>query len=165
MATDGFFAAVAAVGFAMISNPPKKVALTAGVLAALGYMGRFFLMRAGLGIASASLCAALLISLCSMPCARRCRIPAEMFAFPALLPMIPGMFAYKTILATMQFMGSTALAGRQELIAEILYNGLTAFFVMCALVLGAMLPLVLFHRESPLIRAIGHLRRTPLRKD
>lgn len=161
MAADGFFAAVAAVGFAVISNPPKKVALTAGALAALGHMSRFFLMHAGLGIASASLCAALLISLGSMPCARRCRIPAEMFAFPALLPMIPGMFAYKTILATMQFMGSTALAGRQELIVEILYNGLTALFIMCALVLGAMLPLLLFHRESPLIRGIQRLRRAP----
>ncbi|MCD7984523.1 MAG: threonine/serine exporter family protein [Desulfovibrio sp.] len=159
IAADGFFAAVAAMGFAVISNPPKKVLLMAGVLAAVGHMSRFALLREGVGIASASLCAALLISLCSMPCARRWHIPAEMFAFPALLPMIPGMFAYKTILATMQFLGATAMSLRQELLVDIVYNGLTAFFIMCALVIGAVLPLLAFHRESPLVRGIRKLRR------
>ena len=86
-------------------------------------------------------------------------IPAEMFAFPALLPMIPGMFAYKTILATMQFLGATAMSLRQELLVDIVYNGLTAFFIMCALVIGAVLPLLAFHRESPLVRGIRKLRR------
>ena len=94
-----------------------------------------------------------------MPCARRWHIPAEMFAFPALLPMIPGMFAYKTILATMQFLGATAMSLRQELLVDIVYNGLTAFFIMCALVIGAVLPLLAFHRESPLVRGIRKLRR------
>ena len=159
IAADGFFAAVAAMGFAVISNPPKKVLLMAGVLAAVGHMSRFALLREGVGIASASLCAALLISLCSMPCARRWHIPAEMFAFPALLPMIPGMFAYKTILATMQFLGAPAMSLRQELLVDIVYNGLTAFFIMCALVIGAVLPLLAFHRESPLVRGIRKLRR------
>ena len=147
------------MGFAVISNPPKKVLLMAGVLAAVGHMSRFALLREGVGIASASLCAALLISLCSMPCARRWHIPAEMFAFPALLPMIPGMFAYKTIFATMQFLGVTAMSLRQELLVDIVYNGLTAFFIMCALVIGAVLPLLAFHRESPLVRGIRKLRR------
>ena len=132
MLADGFFAAVAAMGFAVISNPPKKVVLVAGALAAVGHMGRFALMREGVGIASASLCAALLISLCSMPCTRRWHIPAEMFAFPALLPMIPGMFAYKAILATMQFLGTADMPLRQELLVSIVYNSLTTFFIMCA---------------------------------
>ena len=38
MLADGFFAAVAAMGFAVISNPPKKVVLVAGALAAVGHM-------------------------------------------------------------------------------------------------------------------------------
>ena len=159
MLADGFFAAVAAMGFAVISNPPKKVVLVAGALAAVGHMGRFALMREGVGIASASLCAALLISLCSMPCTRRWHIPAEMFAFPALLPMIPGMFAYKAILATMQFLDTADMPLRQELLVSIVYNSLTTFFIMCALVIGAVLPLFLFHRESPLVRGLRGIRR------
>ncbi|WP_297849213.1 threonine/serine exporter family protein [uncultured Desulfovibrio sp.] len=159
VAADGFFAAVAAMGFAVISNPPKKVLFTAGALAAVGHMVRFALLREDVGIASASLCAALLISLCSMPCARRWHTPAEMFVFPALLPMIPGMFAYKTILAIMQFLGATSMPLRQELLVGIVYNGLTAFFIMCALAIGAVLPLLAFHRESSLGRGIRKLWR------
>lgn len=78
-----------------------------------------------------------------------------MFAFPALLPMIPGMFAYKAILATMQFLGTADMPLRQELLVSIVYNSLTTFFIMCALVIGAVLPLFLFHRESPWSGACG----------
>ena len=35
--------------------------------------------------------------------AKRVYCPAEVFAFPSLLPMIPGMYAYKTVLFLMQF--------------------------------------------------------------
>lgn len=41
MLADGFFAAVAAMGFAVISNPPKKVVLVAGALARRGAYGPF----------------------------------------------------------------------------------------------------------------------------
>lgn len=156
---DGLFAAVSAVGFAAISRPTREMALLAGLLAALGHMCRFLLLDAHMGIASASLCAALLISLCSLLCVRRCRIPAEMFAFPALLPMIPGMYAYKAILATMQFLDSADLHARQELLVSVVYNGLTAFFIMCALVIGAVLPILVFHRESPLVKGLRKIRK------
>ena len=151
---DGIFAAVAAVGFAAISRPTKRIAVTAAVLAAAGHMSRFLLLQSGMGIASASLLAALVISLGSMPVARRCHIPAEMFVFPALLPMIPGMFAYKAILATLQFLNAAGTPQGQELLVAIVYNGLTAFFIMSALAIGASLPLLVFHRESSLGRVL-----------
>lgn len=152
---DGFFAAVAAIGFALISNPPVRVALIAGLLAAVGHMFRYVLLHTqAMGISSASLCAAMLITLLAIAAARRWHTPAEMYAFPALLPMIPGMFAYKAILATMQFLGATDLAEQQRLLTEMAYNGFTSFFIMSALAVGAMLPLFLLHRESALMRGI-----------
>lgn len=147
---DGMFAAIAAVGFAAISRPTRQIAVTAAVLAAVGHMSRFLLLFGGLGTASASLLAALVISLGSMPVARRCHTPAEMFVFPALLPMIPGMFAYKAILATMQFLNAAGTPQGQKFLVDIVYNGLSAFFIMCALAIGASLPLLVFHRESSL---------------
>ena len=110
-----------------------------------------------MGIASASLCAGLIISFCSMPIARRCHTPAEMFVFPALLPMIPGMFAYKAILATLQFLNTAGTPQGQTVLVSVVYNGLTAFFIMCALAIGAILPLLLFHREAPLGRTLHKL--------
>lgn len=69
--------------------------------------------------------------------------------------MHAGMFAYKAILATMQFLGTADMPLRQELLVSIVYNSLTTFFIMCALVIGAVLPLFLFHRESPWSGACG----------
>ncbi len=151
---DAAFAFVACIGFALISNPPVKICLVAGVLAGLGHMTRFLLLDEGVGIGLGSLCGAILISLLSIPCARRWHTPAELFSFPALLPMIPGMFAYKTILATMQFLSAEQGPLREALLSDIFFNGLTTFFVMCGLVIGAIVPLFAFHRESILVRTI-----------
>lgn len=151
---DAAFAFVACIGFALISTPPVKICLVAGILAGLGHMTRFLLLDGGVGIGLGSLCGATLISLLSIPCARRWHTPAELFSFPALLPMIPGMFAYKTILATMQFLSADKGPLREALLSDIFFNGLTTFFVMCGLVIGAIVPLFAFHRESILVRTI-----------
>ena len=143
---DGLFAVVACIGFALISNASRPVCLAAGLLAGLGHATRFVLLHEGMGIISA------LISFCSMFCARRWHTPAEFYAFPALLPMIPGMYAYKAILATMHFLSAGESAAREALLVDIAYNALTTCCVMGALVIGAIVPLFALHEESPLAR-------------
>ena len=158
MLGDGFWAAAATVGFAALSRPTGQILGMAAFLAALGRMSRFVLMQAHLGIVSASLLAAMFMSLCSMPFAKRFRTPAEMFVFPALLPMIPGMFAYKAILATLRFMRVGAGPEGLVILSDIVFNGLTALFVLCALAIGSTVPLLIFHRESLLGKLWRHLQ-------
>ena len=56
---DGLLAAVAAIGFAVISNPPRKAIFISALLAAVGHALRFYLIRyTPLDIAMASLVAA-----------------------------------------------------------------------------------------------------------
>ena len=89
---DGAFAAVAAIGFAIISNPPRKAILISAFLAAVGHGLRYFLMHAHLftmDIATASFFAAVSIGLLAIPFAKAIHCPAEVFSFPSLLPMIP----------------------------------------------------------------------------
>ena len=93
---DGFFAAIAAVGFAIISNPPRRSLFVSALLAAIGHSIRYFLMHFdsfSLSISQASFFASLSIGCLSVFFAKRLAVPAEVFAFPSLLPMIPGMFA------------------------------------------------------------------------
>ena len=42
---DGFLAAIAAIGFAVISNPPKKAVFIAALLAAVGHACRYYLLH------------------------------------------------------------------------------------------------------------------------
>lgn len=146
---DAFFAAIAALGFAVISNPPKRAILISALLAALGHALRLYLMtNTSLGIPTASFFAAFTIGMSSMLAAKLIHCPAEIFSFPSLLPMIPGMFAYKTILSLLRFMEAKSFEVQDQLVVDIFQNGLTALFVMFALVIGVSLPLFLFHKQS-----------------
>ncbi|MDD6210945.1 MAG: threonine/serine exporter family protein [Bacteroidales bacterium] len=146
---DGLFAAIAAIGFAVISNPPKKAVLVAALLAAIGHALRFFLLKnTNLDIATATIIAAFSIGMLSIYFAKIIRCPAEVFSFPSLLPMIPGMFAYKTILALMKFLKCKDELLLQGLIVDVFRNGLTTIFILFSLVIGVSIPLFVFHKQS-----------------
>ena len=93
--------------------------------------------------------AAFTIGMLGVMTAKLVKCPAEIFAFPSLLPMIPGVYAYKTILALMQFMQENQdTATMNRLIVEICKNGITAFFIIFSLVIGVAIPMLMFKRLS-----------------
>ena len=146
---DGIFAAVASIGFAVISNPPRKAIFISALLAAIGHALRYYLLNhTPLDIAMSSLVAAFTIGMFSMLCAKLIHCPAVIFSFPSLLPMIPGMYAYKTVLALMQFIRGGDIVRQNELMVEFFRNGLTTLFIMFALVIGVALPIFIFHKQS-----------------
>jgi uncharacterized membrane protein YjjB (DUF3815 family) len=145
---DGMLAAVAAIGFAVISNPPRKAIFVSAILAALGHSLRFFLIKSGLDISLATFVAATFIGLLSIVFARIIHCPAEVFSFPSLLPMIPGMFAYRTILSVIRFMQSTDVLKSQHFMMDFFHNGMTTLFILLALVVGVSLPILFFPKLS-----------------
>ncbi len=146
---DGAFAAVAAIGFAIISNPPRKAIVIAALLAALGHAFRYFLIHGlSMNLPAASFFAAMVIGLVSIPFARSIHCPAEVFSFPSLLPMIPGMFAYKSVLALTKFIQATDELVSLEYLLQFFRNGLTALFVLFALVVGVAIPIFIFSQQS-----------------
>ena len=92
---DGVFAAIAAIGFSSISNTPRRAYLMCGLIAAIGHSIRYVLMLPALGgmhIIAASTIASFVIGILAVLFAGRIKCPAEVCFFPALLPMIPGMY-------------------------------------------------------------------------
>lgn len=148
--TDAFFAAIAAMGFAVISNPPKRAVAVAALLSAIGHSFRYYLIHAvGLDISSATLFAATLIGSMSFIFASLIHCPNEVFTFPSLLPMIPGMYAYRMFLSFAKFIRSSDdIEQRFYFIEDAVVNGMTAAFILFALVLGVSLPVILFHKQS-----------------
>jgi len=146
---DGALAAVAAIGFAVISNPSRKAVAVSALLAAVGHAFRFALIHsAGLEIWLATFFAASCIGLLSILFARIIHCPAEVFSFPSLLPMIPGLFAYRTILGLIKFMQSADMVKKQAFIMDFFHNGLTTVFILFALVVGVSLPVLFFPKLS-----------------
>ncbi len=145
---DGFLAAIAAVGFAVISNPSREAVLVSALLAAIAHSLRFFLIKSGFDISIATFVASSMIGLLSILFAKIIHCPAEVFSFPSLLPMIPGLFAYRTILGLIKFMQNTNVLKSQGYMIDFVHNGLTTLFILLALVIGVSLPVLIFPRYS-----------------
>lgn len=158
---DGLFAAVAAVGFGAISDPPMRAFPRIALLAAAGHALRFSLMNyAGVDIATASLAAAVTIGMGSLWLGRGIRCPMTVLYIPALLPMVPGIYAYKTVFALIMLMQHTAEsdAARQYMDAFLL-NATVTVSVVFMLAVGSTVPILLFRR-----RAFSLTRRRKPRK-
>ena len=153
---DGFFAAVAAIGFGAISDPPLRAFPSIALLAAAGHALRFGLMTcAGLDITTATLCASLLIGLGSLWLGGRIYCPTTVLSIPALLPMVPGIYAYKTVFALIMLMQHTAEsdAARQYMDAFLL-NATVTVSVVFMLAVGSTVPILLFRRRAFFARVL-----------
>ncbi|MCM1109134.1 MAG: threonine/serine exporter family protein [Clostridium sp.] len=139
---DALFAAIAGTGFAIISNPPLRTLAASALLAAIGHSLRFMLMNAfGLPICPATFMASFSIGFLAMFFARRQGVSVEVYAFPSLLPMIPGLYAYRAIQSLAYYMNAEDEASALQYINLFFHNFLTASFVLFLLVAGIVLPM------------------------
>ena len=147
---DGLFAAVAAIGFGAISNPPRRAFKYIAALAAIGHATRFALMTySGMDIASASFCASLTIGLVALWFGRLSHCPLTVLYIPALLPMIPGMYAYRSFYALIQLMqciNNYALS--ETYMHQLIVNATVTFSVVFLLAIGATLVLFIFPSKA-----------------
>jgi uncharacterized membrane protein YjjB (DUF3815 family) len=147
---DIFFAAIAGIGFGAISDPPLKSFPSIAILSALGHGARFcFMHYAGMDIASASLIGAFIIGMGSFIAGGIIRCPMTVLSIPSLLPMVPGIFAYKTILSLIMFLGSSAhLESGVNHLQMFWSNFLVAFTTTFNLAIGAILPHFIFREKA-----------------
>lgn len=148
---DGLFAAIAAIGFSSISNTPRRAYLTCGLIAAAGHAIRYMLMSpetCGMHIVAAATLASFAVGVLAVLFAGRIHCPAEVCFFPALLPMIPGMYAYRTIEALLLCLTHSGEAHFMHYLYLLAYNGLTCTFIILGMVIGATVPVFLFKKLS-----------------
>lgn len=148
---DAFFAAIAAIGFAAISRPPRRAYLWCALIAAMGHSVRFVLMNPALGdtnIIIASFVAALLIGMLAVFISPVAKMPAETCFFPALLPMIPGIYAYKCFGGLAMCLLSNGEREFDHYYYLFTSNGLTCGAIILCMVTGATLPVFIFKNIS-----------------
>lgn len=146
---DAFFAALAAIGFSAISNPPRKALLYCALIAAVGHSLRYFMIHTlDWNIIPSTTIASAAIGVLAVIFSSRPRIPAETYLYPSLLPMIPGIYAYKAFGALVMCLyrqGETDFQHYFYLFAD---NGLMCFFILLGMVVGATLPMFLLPHVS-----------------
>ncbi|MDF9826280.1 uncharacterized membrane protein YjjB (DUF3815 family) [Ereboglobus sp. PH5-10] len=145
---DMALAAVPAAGFAMVFNVPVRVLKYCALFGALAHGMRFLMMRAGMPIEWGTLIAATAVSFAGVWLARRLRAHPKAFTVAAMIPMIPGVSFFTTIIALHQ-LGTRGFDA--ELFSVALTNGLRTFFIIGAIAIGLAMPGLLLYRRRPVV--------------
>ena len=137
--TDGFFAAVAGIGFGAISDPPLRAFKMIAILAALGHACRFCLMNyLGMDIATGSLFAGLVIGFGSLWLGKK-----------VYCPMIPGKFAYNMVFSLIMCLQNVNDPDKLDKFMSMFFsNTLIASTVIFMLAVGATFPRFLFPHSA-----------------
>jgi len=148
---DALFSAIAAIGFAAISQPPVKAYLFCALIAAVGHAGRFLLMTAldePLHIVPATLCSSFAVGLLAVFLSPLSKTPAETCLFPALLPMIPGIYAYKAFGGLAMCVLRQSGGAFDRYFSLFIQNGLMCMSLLLCLVIGGTIPIFIFKKVS-----------------
>ena len=145
---DMLFAAIPAVGFALVFNVGSKALKYCAILAAIGHATRTLLLHFGIPIVFATFLATCVIGFIGVHLSHRYLAHPKAFTVAAIIPMIPGVYAYKAMIGMVQLHHF----GFSEIRFE---NAISAFlnttFILGAIVFGLALPGLLFYREKPVV--------------
>jgi uncharacterized membrane protein YjjB (DUF3815 family) len=143
------WAGIAAMGFGILFNIPKSAFFTVFVLGFSAGLIKFTLIHFNIHIVLATFIAVFFVGIICMPVAHKIHHPPVVFCIPPTIPMIPGYFAYETILSVMNFIFmETNETKRLELIDAIFTNGFTMFFILISIAAGISLPMLLLRKNS-----------------
>lgn len=149
---DALWSALAAAGFAMLFNVPRRTLIACMLAGAVGHATRTLLMHFGMTIVPATLAGAIVIGFFSEFCSRRWHAPVPIFAVSGAIPMVPGAYAYRAMLAAIRITTADATAG-MPILVDAGINFITTGLILAALALGIAMPQLLFRPRKPVTRA------------
>lgn len=145
---DMLFAAIPAVGFGLVFNVPVKALKYCALCGALGHGSRFLLLHFGVSIEWATFGAATLVGMMGVYWSQRLLAHPKVFTVAAIIPMVPGVFAFKAMIALVEI---NSLGYSEALWATLMNNAIKSLFIIAALAIGLALPGLLFYRRKSVV--------------
>ncbi|MCU0387804.1 MAG: threonine/serine exporter family protein [Chitinophagaceae bacterium] len=144
-----FWCGLAALGFGMLFNSPKRALVFIFGGGFLVGLVKFILMlpSIGAGIISASFIAAVAVGLASIPIAHASQVPPVIFSIPSVIPLVPGVFAYRTMMGLMRMALPNGNEASEKL-ASTFQNGAITLFVIMGIALGVALPMHILRKKT-----------------
>jgi uncharacterized membrane protein YjjB (DUF3815 family) len=144
----GIWLGFGGIGFAALFNVPRRTLGIIYVIAAIGGMLKFYCIPLEVGLVLSTLCGSCFIGFASIFAAHYRKAPPMTFALPALIPMIPGLFAYKAMVGIMKLTVEKDPEVYGKLFFETTKNGLSAMFIILALAAGVAIPMLITRKET-----------------
>lgn len=152
------------VGFcwAILFGTSKRLLWVAGLLGGMGHCLRFILIQLDFGLISATLAGSMLIGLIGVFAAHKVHSPPVVFTMPACITMIPGMFAYRTMLAGIKITDMPTLEGNPFLVMDMLHNFMLTVSLLFTLAIGICVGALIFRKTSTKDISFGKKRKDSL---
>jgi len=138
---DAFFAALAALGFAIIFNVPKKFLIFVAIGAIIGFSAKSLLVHNGIGVELSTLLGAILVGTMGKIFSTIFQKPHQIITIASVIPMVPGTFAFKTIISLLDFVSSPIPS--YELLAQTTFYAAKTGFILAAIAFGVAAPALL----------------------
>jgi uncharacterized membrane protein YjjP (DUF1212 family) len=145
VAEDALFSALAAGGFALLFNVPPRMAWACCVCGVASHSLRTLLYHCGVDLIAGTLIGALVMGFLAQALARRFRAPAVALAFPGVVAMVPGSYAFRAVFGTLQIAEGVATP---TTVTETLSLLATAGLMMGAIAVGVAAPALLIPPRS-----------------
>lgn len=144
------FAIAFVVGYcwAILFGSTKQVLWVAGLLGGMGHAVRFILIQLDMGLITATLAGSMLIGFVGIFAAHRVDNPPVVFTMPACITMIPGMYAYKTMIAGIKFTNINQVTSDSTVLSEMIHNFMLTASLLFTLAIGISIGVLLFRKES-----------------
>jgi uncharacterized membrane protein YjjB (DUF3815 family) len=139
---------LAALGFSILFNVPQRTMVSIYLMAAAGGFTKVLLIALGANVIVGTLAGAILIGIISISAAHNKHSPPLVFAIPAVIPMIPGIFAYRMMLGLIKLSGNVPPESYSQVLSETVSNGLKVMFILMSLAGGVAIPMLITRKES-----------------
>jgi uncharacterized membrane protein YjjB (DUF3815 family) len=143
-----FWAGIAAIGFAILFNVPRRTLFPIWCIGAMGGLIKFTAMNYEMGVVFASFLGAVAVGIVAIQMAHLKDSPPLVFSIPSVIPMIPGVFAYKFMLGMIALTSIEKTDIYLQTLIETVNNGSKMMFVLIALGTGVAIPMLLTRKES-----------------
>ena len=151
----GIWFGFAALGFAVLFNVPQRALFIIWLMGAAGGLTKLLLMHFHTDIVISSFAGATLVGILSVSAAHNKHTPPLVFSIPAVIPMVPGAFAYRMMLGLIKLSGTAITNETYSLtLGETASNGLKTLFILMALAVGVAIPMLISRKET--IKRIRH---------
>ena len=152
------------VGFCwgILFGSPKSILWMAGLLGAFGHSLRFVLLQTGTELIAATMISSVSIGLIGIYCAHKVHHPPVVFTMPAFITMIPGLYAYRTMLGCIKLTDSAIVEKNPGIMGQIGHNLMLTLSLLAILAIGISIAALLFRRKS--VKEINFGKKQRLRR-
>ena len=148
--TSLLWSGVAAAGFAVLFQVPRRNLIYCALLGTVGYGVRSVLVNSDVALIISSLAGAIVVGFGGYWLSRRYRQPSPVFTVPGIIPLVPGSIAFQSMVTLIRALQAGPV-GAEVLFVTAAYDALTAGLIIFSLGVGISAPFLLMRRERPVV--------------